>query len=269
MLSQGIHITLWQCTQLVLIGTFFNYMMPGGVGGDLIKGYYIAQNSPENKMKAVVSVLMDRLLGLFSMLLMAISVLLWERSYLEASAELRWIFYLLCIVFVGFLCFWTVVFSRRVYEWQIFRRILAHFAEHGSVRRLYHALVDYRHAKTTILPALGLSLLSQIGAVFFFYLCGQAMGFGDIPFEIYFFVVPVGFIIQAIPISPAGIGVGQAAFLFLFQLATHQESSLGPAAITAFQVITLLYGLAGAYFYLGISKKLKQAQQMTTAKGEL
>ena len=50
----------------------------------------------------------------------------------------------------------------------------------------------------------------------FVYAIAQAMGETTIPISAYFFLVPVGTVVQALPISPAGIGVGQAAFFFLF-----------------------------------------------------
>ena len=53
----------------------------------------------------------------------------------------------------------------------------------------------------------------------------------------------------AIPISPAGIGVGQAVFLTLFTWYNGVESSMGPTLITINQVCLALWGVVGAWFY--------------------
>jgi uncharacterized membrane protein YbhN (UPF0104 family) len=80
--------------------------------------------------------------------------------------------------------------------------------------------------------------------------CGAAMGMIDVPWQAYFFVVPVGSMITAIPISPAGVGVGQAAFDALFNLYLGYNSHLGASVVTVQQMMMLLFGLIGAYFYV-------------------
>jgi len=50
---------------LYLIGMFFNYALPGSVSGDLVRGYYLVQDYPGRKMDSALSVLIDRILGLY------------------------------------------------------------------------------------------------------------------------------------------------------------------------------------------------------------
>jgi uncharacterized protein (TIRG00374 family) len=50
--------------ELTMIGNFFNTFMPGSVGGDLIKAWYIAGQEPQRKTRAVFTVLVDRIIGL-------------------------------------------------------------------------------------------------------------------------------------------------------------------------------------------------------------
>ncbi|MNU01394.1 hypothetical protein D3C72_2447830 [compost metagenome] len=65
----------------------------------------------------------------------------------------------------------------------------------------------------------------------------------------------------AIPISPAGVGVGQAAFYFLFNVYTGTETELGPTVITAYQVGMFVLSLWGAFFYLRRKEKLPDNQE--------
>ncbi len=53
-----------------------------------------------------------------------------------------------------------------------------------------------------------------------------------------------------LPITPAGVGVGQVAIYQLYKLYTGIDSQIGPNAFTAFQVVLLCWGLFGAYFYV-------------------
>jgi hypothetical protein len=71
-----------------------------------------------------------------------------------------------------------------------------------------------------------------------------------------------------LPIAPAGIGVGQVAFLFLFKFYLGKETPLGPTAATAMQVFSFAWGLVGAIFYLQ-RKKPQIAAHATNANDTL
>lgn len=260
MASQGITLGSFRVGQLVLMGTFFNYFMPGGVGGDVVKAFYIARDFPNSKTKVVVSVLMDRIVGLFSMVVMALGIMLWQWHTISTTPQLKFIFTMLCFILVAFLVFWSLIFSIRL-EKEVFKFISFLPGKH-SIKRILQSLTSYRIGKRQVFVSFLLSMLAQMSAILFFYVAGNGLGFSQVPFTTYLFVVPVGFMIQAIPIAPAGIGIGQAAFLFLFNLAMQDKTSLGPATITAFQLATFLYGLLGAICYLNISRQIKDMTPM-------
>ena len=257
MIAQDIHLSFWISLKLTLIGTFFNFAMPGGVGGDLVKGYYIIRTSPHARIKAAITVLMDRLSGLFVMLLMALVVMLLRWDLIQSKPALQSIFWFLCVFFVVFCGGWIAVFSRRLYNTRWLHKVFGLLPVRLQLLHLYEALAEYRHHKISFFSTFFLSLLSQMTSIFFFVLAGQALGFHDIPLSVYFFVIPIGFMIQAVPISPAGVGVGQAALLFLFHAAATQGAEVGPLTMTAYQVSLFVFGLLGALFYLGISQKIK------------
>jgi uncharacterized protein (TIRG00374 family) len=265
MATQGVHLSSLRTAQLVLIGTFFNYFMPGGVGGDVVKAFYIARDFPASKTKVIISVLMDRIVGLFSMILLAMAMMLWQWEALEHSPQLKMIFIFLCLILLAFCIFWAVVFSDRLEKTNIVNKVVSILPGKASMTKVLNSLTSYRKGRKGFFIALSLSLIAQISSVLFFYIAGQGLGFSEIPFTTYLFVVPVGFMIQAIPIAPAGIGIGQAAFLFLFTLATKEQSSLGPSTITAFQLATFFYGIIGAFCYLNISRKIKNPSPLNIA----
>ena len=93
-------------------------------------------------------------------------------------------------------------------------------------------------------------MVNQFLLVAFTYVIGLRLDGAEIPLAVYFFLVPVGTVVTALPISPAGIGVGQAAFYFLFSHYLGRESSLGPTSVTAMQIMNFAWGLLGAALYL-------------------
>ena len=63
--------TFRNACRLGMVGLFYNTFLPGAVGGDLVKAYSIAKGEPKRKASAVATVIADRLLGLFGLLLFA------------------------------------------------------------------------------------------------------------------------------------------------------------------------------------------------------
>jgi hypothetical protein len=261
--SQHIHIPFFQAFQLSLIGVFFNFVMPGGVGGDLIKGYYITRSSPHAKMAAAVTVLLDRLIGLLAMSLIALLVLLFEWDIVSTQKELMFIFLLVCGVTGASMMIWSLIFSRRLYNLGWIEKILGLLPRSQMLLKTYNSVTDYRHSKQVFFSTLSLSFAAQAASIFFFVFAGRALGYG-VPLSTYFVAVPIAFMVQSVPLSPGGIGVGQTAAFFLFNLMHSGAGPAGSLTTTAHQISLFSFGLIGAYFYLGISKKLKNSKSIPT-----
>ena len=258
--SQNLNLDRWVATKLTLIGLFFNFVVPGGVGGDLVKGYYASAQNPNSKLSTAVSVAMDRLLGLYTMILMALLAFLFEWSLLLKQSKLMWVFMALLAIFILFSGFWMVVFSRRAGSSGLLERILMALPKGTHFKHLFKSFNSYSHNKSLMFKSLALSFIAQIIGILFFVAMGRFMGF-QVSLATYFFVVPIGFIVTAIPISPAGVGVGQAAFYYLFNLAMGETTSLGTATITAMQLFQFSLGLVGAWFFIGMSRKIPKNTQ--------
>jgi len=61
----------------------------------------------------------------------------------------------------------------------------------------------------------------------FFYQMGRLLAEPGATWNAIMFAVPMGFVVSAVPIAPAGVGVGQVAFLYLFQTYMGNSSSFG------------------------------------------
>jgi uncharacterized membrane protein YbhN (UPF0104 family) len=60
-------------------------------------------------------------------------------------------------------------------------------------------------------------------------------------------LIPLGFVANALPLTPGGLGVGEAAFDQLFQLAGFTG---GAVALLGWRLLTLLIGLPGLLIYI-------------------
>jgi len=248
--SQNLKVSAASTFKLSLIGLFFNFAMPGGVGGDVIKAYYFTRENPGEKVIAVTSVLMDRVLGLFAMILLALVVMIYDIEHILKTPTLLTLMWFVAGLFITFVIALTLIFSTHLYTRGTLKQVIEKMPLTDKFLKLYESMHLYGKDGKRFILVIALSLISQISAIIFLIVAGHLAGFTDVPAKTYFLVAPLGFMATAVPISPAGVGVGQAAFYFLFNIYTGQVSDVGPTAITAFQVGTFMVSLLGAFFYL-------------------
>jgi uncharacterized protein (TIRG00374 family) len=252
--AQGFESSVQRTLPLSFIGLFFNFAMPGGVGGDVVKGYYLLREHPRQKFAAAVSIFMDRMVGFFVMIATAFLAVFFNWEKVSHSAELRSIAVAVSILFLSFLVFFFVSFSRTLRVSQASAFLFDRAPAGGKLKTIYDSIHSYRERPLSLVAAVSLSALAQLLMVGYIYVIGQAMAVAAVPLSVYFFLVPIGFVVQALPISPAGIGVGQAAFYFLFSLYLGEKSQFGPTAITSMQLMQFCWGGIGAFFYLRMKR---------------
>ncbi len=67
---QGIGISLWEAVRLTFLGQFYSLVVPGTVGGDVVKAYYVTKHT-HAKAGAILSIFVDRVFGLAALTLVA------------------------------------------------------------------------------------------------------------------------------------------------------------------------------------------------------
>lgn len=258
--SQGLPARIFPVFKLSLIGSFFNFAMPGGVGGDVVKAFYFTRDNPGSKVVAVTSVLMDRILGLFAMIIMALSVMLWDFQHILKTPALLTLFWFILSLFIIFCVVLALIFSPYLYKHETLKKIILRLPLSEKLMKLYESVHLYGKDGKRFFAVILISLIAQVGTIMFLYLAGNMAGFSEVPLTTYFLVAPLGFMATAIPISPAGVGVGQAAFYFLFNIYLGEQTEIGPTIVTALQVGMFLISLSGAFFYLRRGDRTKATE---------
>lgn len=262
--SQNAHLKLWPLVKLTLTGAFFNFAVPGGVGGDLIKAFYFYKDHSNSKLIAVSSVAVDRILGLYTMIIMALSVMIYDFNHIQNTTVLFKLFVAFCFIFVAFSIALFLLFTKRHFFQGLIHRAINFLPKKDKFLKLYSSTQLYGNSPSRLIQVVWYSLLAQVTCIFFLVLAGEVSGLAEnTNWSTYFLVAPLGFMATAIPISPAGIGVGQAAFYFLFNNYLGYKSDLGPTITTAMQIFQLLYGLIGAIFYIQRKEKSVQVLDVT------
>jgi uncharacterized membrane protein YbhN (UPF0104 family) len=251
--------SLYNAFRLGMVGLFFNTFLPGSVGGDLVKAYFIAKAHPERKTRAVATVLIDRGMGLFGLILFVAVVggVAWGLGdpVISGNRELQWMVKLMAAIAggsaLGFLLLGLLP-QRRVDR---FARRLQWFPKiGGSLAELWYAVVMYRQRLGAILLGLALTALSHVCFVSALHCAARLFPPADPAAELATFpehavLAPVGFAVQAIPISPGGVGVGEAAFAGLYKFAGRPETR-GVIARLSLRISEWILGLLGYLIYL-------------------
>lgn len=241
---------------LSLIGLFFNYAFPGGVGGDVVKGYYLLKDHQDKRTDAAITILLDRLFGLFGMFFISAMIILTHAEEFLATPELTFLGFSVLALFIGMSLFFALSLSDRVSRHPFVEKFFDLIPGGAFLFKIYSSIQGYRRDLKTLFYALILSLLTQFSVITFIWFIVGITAPTPISFMVWVFIVPLGLISTILPITPAGIGVGQAAVYYLYKLYTGESSQAGVNAFTAYQVILFCWGLVGVYFYL-TRKKVK------------
>jgi hypothetical protein len=237
---QGVKVSYPQAFYLCFIGCFFTLFFPSALGGDVAKGYFAYQYSGK-KMASLTGVVLDRLLGFSTLILIAGGVFLIHSKGLNfGPAVERSIYGGLGLLIVGSLVF----ASRRVAgNFRVLSFLVPSEKWRQELSNLYHGLRECLNHKKTVLMSLGISVTAQFLFFVNAYFLARSLGV-EIALWTFFLLMPlVGFVSMAPSLS--GLGVREAGFVFFFKpfMAVEQAFAL-----------SLLYDLIfyGASFAAGV-----------------
>ncbi|MBT7965804.1 MAG: flippase-like domain-containing protein, partial [Proteobacteria bacterium] len=205
--ANGLNVRFLEAQKYGWIGLFFNNALPGATGGDVIKAVYIARHCSGDKVRAIVSIFVDRVIGLVSLLFVGFMASLMAMDRFPVFASTIW------LTGIGVLFFCFLLVSPSLRKLIRFDAIVSWLPQKIGklISELDQAILYYREH----LQGIGLWILASplIYTLFIgsFYLMSESLGVG-ISLKDLFFIVPVASVIQGIPIAPAGWGIGEAAY---------------------------------------------------------
>lgn len=244
MAALGLLLPLGESVRLTFVGLFFNLAVPGATGGDVVKAYYAARVLGE-PTKAVVSVFVDRLLGLFALVLTAGMALLFAPSD-GAYATPRGLV-LLCLA--GAVVGGSILLSRRLRRALGLSALLRRLPFARVLDEADAALRLYRGQPAVVRNALAVSLVNHVGTVLAAGLLAHALGLTAVGWAPLFVVVPLASLIGAVPLLPGGWGVGEVAYAWLLApLGVPATEAVGLSVLL--RLANLAVGLPGGVLWM-------------------
>jgi uncharacterized protein (TIRG00374 family) len=247
--TQGAVLSFRRVLQLNLVGSFFNIALPGAVSGDFVKAVYVSQAFPDKRAPVFGSMVFDRLLGVSAMILVGavsglISVLIpWGGSLPSV------LLYAIGILGAGVIGFFAYLFISHKAD-PLFA-FLQFFTKRnpklGALDRLYQGVMNYRNHPLRVLKAIALSVGIHTLLIMMAFFISESISPQPLPILALAVIVPIGMLATTIPILPAGVGTGHAAFLALFKLVGSDQGADVFSLIVFFQVVV---GVLGGVIYL-------------------
>jgi len=245
---QDIHISYWEAIRLTFLGYFSSLVVPGTVGGDVVKAYYIAKQT-HLKGAALLSVFVDRVLGFtdFAILatVMTAAVLLTGLGTFEQMRLAALGVGVILVAVAGILVFLLSRRFRRFFHLERFYRKLP-IAHH--IQGAGDAAVLYRKRFGSLLKAIGMTFVAHMFFIGSITMVARSLEI-DTPVYRFFVYVPIIYIAGALPLTPAGFGVLESLYVKFFAVGVIGASQVLPLALLA-RLIPLFWTLPGLLVFL-------------------
>ncbi|MCH2101923.1 MAG: flippase-like domain-containing protein [Planctomycetes bacterium] len=263
--AAGIKTTVGNALRLCFVGYFFNNVMPGVTGGDVVRGALITRGLEQDRWKAALSVVVDRIIGLVALITLAAIVLTY--GLLTAGEKAPYPPYLAqgVFIFLGATAIGgSAYLSQRVRDKLGIERWLPKLPGGSTLTKIDNGLTIYRHSPGRLALAYLMSLPLQICGVLSFWAIGQACG-ASLQLQDDFVIFPVVQTISAIPLAPAGWGVGETLYGHSFRL-FGSSFTLGVAVSVLFRLTTQLgFGLIGGMVWVTSSQRKEEVQNISSS----
>jgi uncharacterized membrane protein YbhN (UPF0104 family) len=249
--AQGLGLSLGRTAEISFVAHFFNSVLLGSAGGDLMKALYAARETHHLKAESVMTVVVDRLVGLFATLFFAALMMIPNLDLLRTHGRLAAV----SGVVLGSLAIVTVVVVLSFWGglsrlWPNARNMLAKVPKGALVERSLLAARGFGKRPGTLLTALAWSMLLNSACVLQIWALTRGLGV-HVPLRWLMVIIPTVVFLSSIPITPNGLGVRENLYVWMLTV-----PEIGVPATTALSLSllafagSLLWSLVGGVVYL-------------------
>jgi len=220
--------------RIFFVSTFVGTFLPASIGGDAVRAYRLAQLKVRGG-DAVASVLMDRMLGVASILVMALVGLA-----LAHDLASNWTI-VASLAVAGGVCLVTLFLIFSSHAATAASALIARLP--GPLRhagqRVLESVRRYAAYHGQLANVLACSVAVQALRIIQAYYLGRSLGIDTGP-STYFAFIPLILLVMLLPVTFNGIGTSQAAFVWFFA-----RVGVPAAAAFALSVLFVALGIVG------------------------
>ncbi len=259
---QGIRLRVCDLVNLSMIGAFFSLAIPGPVGGDVVKTQFLAHRNKEKRIGAIVAFVADRTVGLFGLLIVALTIVLSYLPFLLVlKQEHRHIQVLILSVGLFGVCgivgIVLLAVSPSLGKYSLIIRVVKYGIQKlpksivSILARLVNAFRLYRRNVAAVIAAIVISVLIHVCFAMTAFLVGISVGENRLGPNGYLLGTQISNVVSMIPVTPGGIGVRDATTAIVFKALGCSQEKIGviPVMMTLIIVLWRLAGVFSFFFY--------------------
>jgi uncharacterized protein (TIRG00374 family) len=249
---QGMFMSWRRATMLFFVGLFFNLFMPGYTGGDFARLYYLMREFPGKRKEAILTVVMDRLIGVAALMATAVVTTVPRWQWLQRTPQATVLLWVLIGMLIGFVLLSSGSFA--VTGFRLLNKLPEHFPLRERLVETSEAYHLFARSKKSLLYAFLLSfpvLFSFYGA---FYCTARALRAGVSILDM-FSIMPIVTVIISLPITPSGIGFRESLLEILLSDLCAVPYQVGVLISLLGFAYFVLFGIAGGITYLFYAPK--------------
>jgi uncharacterized protein (TIRG00374 family) len=212
----GIDFSMPAAVRIGFLGYFFNFAPTGIAGGDLLKAWMLAREKPGNRAKALASVVVDRIIGLYVLFLVAAAGVFITGFWDIADTTVHRLCLAVLIVTLVSTVGIVLILLPGFLEWRLIRGLTRIPKIGHAIESLLEAIQIYRSKRLVLfltslmsVPVHGFLTLSLL-------LLALGLKFDRVPARDYFAIYPISGIAQTIPL-PAG--PAETGIVFFYETA--------------------------------------------------
>lgn len=211
----GLELSFARAAEISLVAHFFNSFLLGAAGGDLMKAYYAARETHHKKAEAVGTVFVDRIVGLFALLVFTMVAMAANLPLLREDRLFQKLALVITAMFAGCALVLVLAFRGGVSKgFPRAREWLRQLPKGDFLERLRESLKPFGRDRAFLLKSFAVSLL--LCGVCVLHVQSLVWGLGlEISLRHLCAVVPMITCIVVLPLTPSGLGVRENLFVLM------------------------------------------------------
>ncbi len=239
--------------RLQMTALFFNVVIPGNIGGDVVKALYVARDAPKEKRTTILLVaFVERLLGVSALVILGALVTV-VRPNVWSDPLLRPLAFAVATIggatLVGGVLGLVVVRTAGA-------RLETYTSGPSKLSKLLKQLVASMRllsaGPSRLVVALALSMVFHGLGMAFFTVLTELLLDRAVPYSSVATLFPLGLLTLVLPISPSGLGVGHEAFRRLFEAI---GLSGGATVFNVYLLGQIAPCLLGVFWFLALKRR--------------
>ena len=238
--KQKIFVSFVYSLKNILVGYFYGFITPGGLGG-YTRTLYLRDESGASIQKCVSNIIILNTIDYISLLLMGII------GGILISSKFPYLFVLILVMFI-FVIFLFLLFLKKETLTNFLNKMLQHKIFNLLRNKMNLSIdsffIDMPNPRDILVPFI-LSILGWIIRFSEFYLISKIFSI-EVPYIYFILIVAIGNIVASLPITIYGLGTREIAMISLFSIFNVSPEKIVSLSVFWFVIIWLFPSILGA-----------------------